>query len=105
MLDGPYSNDAQEAFTFISGKTKQSDVVVFFKPRALHLFTKRPSVTLAYPRALELGDYLLVDINLPRDWNQVSPNRHKRWQPMASWTWYFKMRPIACIMSIIRIVI
>jgi hypothetical protein len=75
LATGPYTKDAQEALTFISNNTNESDIIVFFKPRAMHLYTHRPSVNATFPKAFEMGDYLLVDISLPQDWNPVSPEQ------------------------------
>lgn len=72
LIDGPYSIESQQALAYISNNTNENDVIVFYKPRALRLFTHRLSVAIPYPKALELGDYLLLDVNLPRELSLVS---------------------------------
>ncbi len=39
----------QELFTFVRSETGQNDVIVFFKPRVLSLYTDRHSVAIAIP--------------------------------------------------------
>lgn len=52
---GPYTNNAQELFFFISNKTKKDDVVIFFRPRIIHAMTQRKSL----PFTADLhGDYV-----------------------------------------------
>jgi hypothetical protein len=72
ILDSPYTKDAQETMAFISTQTRMSDVIVFFKPRALRLYTQRPSVANFFPQALELGNYILMKLDLPPGWNPLS---------------------------------
>jgi 4-amino-4-deoxy-L-arabinose transferase-like glycosyltransferase len=40
-VEGPYSKGASEMINFIINSTKQNDKIVFFKPRALRLYTNR----------------------------------------------------------------
>ncbi|MEM5777155.1 MAG: hypothetical protein QXJ06_01775 [Candidatus Aenigmatarchaeota archaeon] len=42
--EGPYSKDASEMISFIKNNTKEDDKVVFFKPRALRLYTNRTTI-------------------------------------------------------------
>ncbi|HOJ70312.1 MAG TPA: phospholipid carrier-dependent glycosyltransferase [Syntrophorhabdaceae bacterium] len=42
--DGPYSENATEMINFIRNNTKDDDKIVFFKPRALRLYTNRRTV-------------------------------------------------------------
>ena len=74
IVDGPYTKQAQEVLSFITDNTGEKDVIVFFKPRALHLFTRRPAVMLTNMEALERGDYLLLDLDIDPDWNPVGPD-------------------------------
>lgn len=43
-LEGPYSNRASEMINFIKNSTGKRDIIAFFKPRALRLYTDRISV-------------------------------------------------------------
>jgi hypothetical protein len=73
ILDGPETKAAQQVLKFISSHTDENDVIIFFKPRALRLYTHRPSIIIPFPEALARGNYLLVDLAIPPDWNPVSP--------------------------------
>jgi len=42
-------NETQELFAFIRGETNSDDVIVFFKPRVMALFTQRKSVAMMIP--------------------------------------------------------
>jgi hypothetical protein len=46
VFDGPYDSAFRSAATYISGHTSPDATIVFRKPRALALFTKRKSFVL-----------------------------------------------------------
>jgi hypothetical protein len=46
ITEGPFSADSREFFNYIKNNTGKDDAIIFFKPRALHLFTGRRSFTL-----------------------------------------------------------
>lgn len=60
--DGPETPDAQDMFSFVRGKTKKEDVIVFFKPRAMTLYTNRKSliVHLDMNKIKLKGNYLVL---------------------------------------------
>ena len=52
---GPYTDHAQELFSFISNKTQKDDVIIFFRPRIIYAMTQRKSL----PFTVDLhGDYV-----------------------------------------------
>lgn len=57
---GPYQPTSQQLFSFISTNTDPHSVIVFFKPRALRLFTDRASVMIARVDHLTIGDYVCL---------------------------------------------
>ncbi len=54
-----YDNDALNVYDFIKSHTKQSDVIIFFKPRVLYLNTNRLSFTTSDTKRLKEADYVL----------------------------------------------
>ena len=57
---GPYTAASRELFSFIANNTDPHSVIVFFKPRALRLFTGRSSVLIARADRLGVGDYVCL---------------------------------------------
>jgi len=57
---GPYLPTAEQAFSFISMNTEPDSVIVFFKPRAMKLFTGRQAIVIKKADQLNRGDYLCV---------------------------------------------
>jgi len=55
---GPYLPTAQQAFSFIVRRTEPNSVILFFKPRAMRLFTGRPSLMIREGTQVDRGDYL-----------------------------------------------
>lgn len=47
IVDGPYLPEAQQLFTEIKTKVTDTEVVAFYKPRALALYTNKKSVALS----------------------------------------------------------
>jgi hypothetical protein len=58
-IDGPSSATSQEMFTAVNTFTGPDDTVVFFRPRALNLFTDRTAITAgsSLQVLLERGDW------------------------------------------------
>ncbi len=61
--DGPYSTDANAAFSFIKNNTAENDIVLFSRARALHLYTGRRSTFLTQLKSPEENLLLLRSIN------------------------------------------
>lgn len=54
---GPYSSDSIEMLSYIKTQTSEESVIVFFKPRAMRLFTDRDSFFSITCQGLSNGDY------------------------------------------------
>lgn len=63
QINGPFDAFSAEMFEFIREKTPSDSVVVFFKPRALRLFTGRDSIMALTCDRLTLGDYIVLHKN------------------------------------------
>ena len=61
--DGPYSSDANAAFSFIKNNTAENDIVLFSRARALYLYTGRRSTFLTQMKSPEDNLMLLHSIN------------------------------------------
>ena len=60
--EGPFTSESKEMFRFISENTKEKEVMVFFKPRALMLLIDRQAfLTVKLNSAVEKGDYLIIN--------------------------------------------
>jgi hypothetical protein len=58
-------------FAFIREETPKDSVVIFFKPRAMHLFTDRDSIMSIECDRLLLGDY--VALHKTWEYSQILP--------------------------------
>jgi len=58
-------------FTFIKTETPQDSVIVFFKPRAMRLFTDRDAIMSIECDRLPLGDY--VALHKTWEYSQILP--------------------------------
>lgn len=59
-IDGPFAADSAEMFGFIKAQTRDQDIIVFFKPRAMRLFTGRKSFAAIERERLLRGDYVVI---------------------------------------------
>lgn len=59
-INGPFDLYSNAAFNAVRKMTAEDAVIVFFKPRALYLFTHRLSYTQNHCEGLENGDYVLI---------------------------------------------
>lgn len=57
VVEGPYSPDSIELFSYVKKNTTEDDTIIFLKPRALHLFTGRRS--FAVNRLISTPDNVL----------------------------------------------
>jgi hypothetical protein len=55
-IEGPLTSQSQEMFKFITEKTYKDEVVVFFKPRAMRLFTGRDSLVYSKPEDFRIRE-------------------------------------------------
>jgi hypothetical protein len=61
---GPESKDARAMFDFIKEKSKPTDVIVFFRARAMSLYTNRKSVMIFgadKTRIFDIGNYVVIN--------------------------------------------
>jgi len=72
-IGGPFDVYSDEMFRFIRENTSTNSVVVFFKPRAMRLFTDRDSIRLDTCDRLTAGDY--VSIHKKWDNSQIPPDK------------------------------
>ena len=72
-IAGPFDPYSDELFEFIKDNTPVDSVVIFFKPRAMRLFTDRDSVMVLECDRLSLGDY--VAIHKKWDNSQIPPDQ------------------------------
>ncbi|WP_165501788.1 glycosyltransferase family 39 protein [Pedobacter frigiditerrae] len=63
---GPENASSTEMFHFIKTNTKEKDVIIFFRPRAMTLYTGRQSAMIYrnWNDLLKIGDYLVLRRNL-----------------------------------------
>jgi hypothetical protein len=59
-INGPFDPYSSEMFAFIREETPKDSVIIFFKPRAMHLFTDRDSIMSIECNRLLLGDYVVL---------------------------------------------
>jgi hypothetical protein len=59
-INGPFDSISSDMFEFIRKQTPPDSVIIFFKPRAMHLFTDRDSFMTENCEGLTKGDYLVI---------------------------------------------
>jgi hypothetical protein len=57
---GPFDEYSTEVYEFIKRNTPPDSIVVFFKPRAMRLFTDRDAFMSFECKRLPLGDYVVI---------------------------------------------
>lgn len=73
QINGPFESFSMEMYDYVKTNTPSDSVIVFFKPRALRLFTDRDSIMALECGHLLRGDYVVLHKNweysqiLPRD--------------------------------------
>jgi hypothetical protein len=70
-INGPFDPYSSDMFAFIREETPKDSVVIFFKPRAMHLFTDRDSIMSIECDRLLLGDY--VALHKTWEYSQILP--------------------------------
>jgi hypothetical protein len=61
---GPFAQESQEVFSFLSTHTSPKSIIVFFKPRVMRLMTGRRSVMINKPEEVNRGDYLCLYLKM-----------------------------------------
>jgi len=70
-INGPFDSYSDEVFQYIREETTSDSVIVFFKPRAMRLFTDRDSLMVLECENLSLGDYVVIHKNW--EYSQILP--------------------------------
>ena len=66
VSSGFFAKASQEMFSFVRDYTPKDSIIVFFKPRAMRLFTNRRSIQTNRLSDLQSGNYLCVLKDIPR---------------------------------------
>jgi hypothetical protein len=70
-INGPFDAFSQDLYNYIRTETPADSVIVFFKPRALRLFTDRDAIMSIECERLLLGDY--VALHKTWEYSQILP--------------------------------
>ena len=68
MINGPFDSYSREVYDYIQEKTPGDSVIVFFKPRAMHLLTGHDSIMSTECERILKGDVLVLS-------RKVGPNQ------------------------------
>ena len=72
-INGPFDSFSDEMFNLIKEETPSDSVIVFFKPRAMRLFTGRDSIMVLECDRLSLGDYIVLHTTW--EYSQILPDK------------------------------
>lgn len=70
-INGPFESFSMEMYDYVRENTPADSVIVFFKPRALRLFTDRDAIMSIECDRLLLGDYVILHKNW--EYSQILP--------------------------------
>ena len=73
-INGPFDELSTEMFSYIRTSTPADALIVFFKARAMRLFTDRNSIMLTECERLGEGNYIVINREIG-EVNQVAPDR------------------------------
>ena len=59
-INGPFDPYSSDVYNYIRAETPPDSVIVFYKPRAMRLFTDRDTLMSAECEKLPLGDYVVI---------------------------------------------
>jgi len=59
-INGPFDPYSSDVYNYINAETPADSVIVFFKPRAMRLFTNRNTVMIMDCDHLAIGDYIVI---------------------------------------------
>ena len=76
QINGPFDPYSIETYDFIKNNTPPDSVIVFFKPRVMHLMTDRLSLALIECDRMLEGDYLVLSKKVGENL-QIPPERIK----------------------------
>ena len=72
-INGPFDPFSSDMFNYIKAETPPESVVVFFKPRAMRLFTNRDSIMALECDHLTRGDYIVL--HKTWEYSQILPDK------------------------------
>ncbi len=73
-INGPFDPVSNQMFTFVREKTPENSVVIFYKPRALRLFTNRDAFMTDRCADLSKGNYVVIS-EKTGDKEQIPPEQ------------------------------
>jgi hypothetical protein len=73
-INGPFDPYSNAMFEFVRQETPAESVIVFFKPRVMHLLTNRDSLLIDRCDLLGQGDYVVINTKRDEKYGQVNPN-------------------------------
>jgi hypothetical protein len=73
QINGPFDSYSMEVYNFIKTKTPTQSIIVFYKPRAMSLFTGHNTLLSTECGRLSLGNYVVI--SKKADNSQLSPNQ------------------------------
>jgi hypothetical protein len=71
-INGPFDPFSMDVYNYIKAKTPPDSVIVFYKPRAMRLFTDRDTLMSTECDRLKLGNYVVL--NYKADNSQIPPD-------------------------------
>ena len=71
-INGPFDSFSTDVYNFIRAKTPVDSVIVFYKPRAMRLFTDRNTLMSTECNRLKLGNYVVISYKT--DNSQIPPD-------------------------------
>jgi len=71
-INGPFDSSSTDMYDFIKAKTPADSVIVFYKPRAMHLFTDRDTLMSTECDRLKLGNYVVLSYKAEN--SQIPPD-------------------------------
>ena len=73
-INGPFDPYSNAMFEFVRQETPAESVIVFFKPRVMHMLTNRDSLLIDHCDLLGRGDYVVINTKRDEKYGQVNPN-------------------------------
>jgi hypothetical protein len=72
-INGPFDPYSSDVYNYINANTPPDSVIVFFKPRAMRLFTHRDTVMIFKCARLTIGNYIVISKKAEN--SQVPPGK------------------------------
>jgi len=71
-INGPFDSFSMDMYNYIKDKTQSDSVIVFYKPRAMRLFTDRDTLMSTECDRLKLGNYVVISYKAEN--SQIPPD-------------------------------